>query len=74
MANGAMTYENEKEEADFIMSGTTHVYNFVNTYTALPKVIIDGYNGDKPIVVVAIDKVTITGEDGKTGHLTVIEQ
>ena len=75
MADGEMKYENEKEEADFTMSGTTHVYNFTETYTVKPKVIIDQYTGNsKPSPVVELDKVTITGEDEATGHLTVIEQ
>lgn len=74
MADGLMTYQNEKEEADFAIVGTEHIYNFVETYNSIPKVIIDGYDGNsKPTIVVAIDKVTITGADDDSGHLTVIE-
>ena len=74
MANEEMKYQGEKEETDFVLSGSSHVYNFANTYSAIPKVVIDTYSGNKPTVAVAIDKVTITGSDGDTGHLTVIEQ
>lgn len=74
MANGVMKYENEREDSDFTLSGTQHVYTFAETYSVIPKVIIDGYSGSKPTVVVAIDKVTITGADGDTGHLTVISK
>lgn len=74
MANEEMKYENEKEETDFVLSGTSYVYNFVNTYSVIPKVVIDTYSGNKPMIVIAIDKVTITGVNSDTGHLTVIEQ
>ena len=74
MSNLAMKYQGEKEESDFVLSGTSHVYNFSNSYSAIPKVVIDNYSGDKPTVAVETDKVTITGADGDTGHLTVIEQ
>ena len=74
MADGAMIYIGEKEDSDFALSGTSHVYNFTKTYTNVPKIIIDRYTGDKPTVTVAIDKVIIEGVDGDSGHLTVIEQ
>ena len=73
MANDIMKYSGEKEEADFMLSGTEHVYNFSSSYAVIPKVVIDTYSGSKPTIVVAIDKVTIAGKNGDTGHLTVIE-
>ena len=73
MADGAMIYIGEKEDSGFVLSGTSHVYNFTQTYSKVPKVIIDRYTGDKPTVRVVIDKVTIEGADGDSGHLTVIE-
>lgn len=74
MANEEMKYHGEKEQSDFTLVGTAHIYNFVNAYSEIPKVVIDNYSGEKPTVEITIDKVTITGADGDTGHLTVIEQ
>jgi hypothetical protein len=73
MANGAMKYVGEKEDADFTLSGSSHVYNYTETYNT-PKVMIDGWTGNnKPTITTGSTSCTIEGSDGDSGHITVIE-
>ncbi len=75
MANNGMTYQNEEEEADITLSGTSHVFTFANTgHAIVPKVEIDGWTGSsKPTVTITLTQVTIEGEDGDQGHLSIID-
>ena len=70
-----MTYQNEEEEADITLSGTSHVFVFANTgHTTEPKVEIDGWTGtSKPTVTVTLTQVTVGGADGDQGHLSIID-
>jgi len=73
MSAGDMKYVGEKEEADFTLSGTSHVYTFTQSYENA-KVTISGWTGaNKATITTTNTQCTIEGADGDSGHLTVIE-
>lgn len=74
MANGAMKYKNEEEEADFILAGASIIYTYANTgHTKTPKIIVDKWVGENsPTVTAGLTSVTITGANGNTGHISII--
>jgi len=79
-----MKYIGETEETDFdIPVGTkTYIYNFVETYSQVPKVYIDGFkkqdgNLGKPATIFITNtsvKIDFTDNSGRVGHITVIPQ
>ena len=74
MANQGMIYQGEREEGDFLMAGVEHVYVFTEVYSIPPQVHIDEYdgNGDGLSYVTTLTECTITGDDGASGHITVV--
>jgi len=74
MSNGAMVYIHEKEEDSFtIPSGLIYTYTYTGTYSSV-KVVVDKWSGsDSPTITYDNLKVDVTGKEGDTGTITLIE-